>query len=224
MRSAGRFVIGIIGNALALILAIVLLPYGFQAANKLFPSMSGEIQIQSTVLKQSLENSARLETATVDEEGVLIAETNVIILGTVGKSVITYRYQGSFGIDLRKVNIELSGNDMTFILPPVEVMMDKIEPIDINQNNFFSYRIDKSTSRRLDCRLRQDPGASLYQEGRSTGCFQPCLPAVPRQSQRCNKCLRSVRCIRQPCFPLSRGYRRPLPHPRAACNRCCRSR
>ena len=159
MRSAGRFVIGIIGNALALILAIVLLPYGFQAANKLFPSMSGEIQIQSTVLKQSLENSARLETATVDEEGVLIAETNVIILGTVGKSVITYRNQGSFGIDLRKVNIELSGNDMTFILPPVEVMMDKIEPIDINQNNFFSYRIDKSTEelleeQRIKCRAQ----------------------------------------------------------------------
>ena len=39
MRSAGRFVIGINGTVLAFDFTIVLLPYGFQAANKLFPAI-----------------------------------------------------------------------------------------------------------------------------------------------------------------------------------------
>ena len=159
MKSFSKWLLSIVGKAAVILIVIAVFPYMQKVSARLFPSLSGDVQIQSTVLMNDLRSSARLETLIVDEEGVLVSETNVILLGTVGKTVISYRYEGSFGIDLKKVQIQLKGNDLTFLIPPLEVLNDRITPLEINKNDFLSHAIDKQpeellNEQRLKCQKK----------------------------------------------------------------------
>ena len=62
--------------------------FGKDIGISLLPDVTGEIRTQSKIIEQKLESSQRLEVTTVDEEGLLKADTNVIILGTVGSTTI----------------------------------------------------------------------------------------------------------------------------------------
>ena len=79
-------------------------------------------------MKQKLESSSRLEVTTVEEEGVLEAKTRVVLLGTVGKTSIRYRYNASVGIDLRRVEVTEEEDAVVFLLPPWEILNDGITP------------------------------------------------------------------------------------------------
>ena len=124
---------------------------------QLLPDATGEIRVQSMILEQKLESSKRLEVTTIDEEGVLEAKTNVIILGTVGTTTIRYRYTASVGIDLSKVVMTTDSDRIIFELPDPEVLNDGIEALEINKNNFFSKAVEKSVEtllneQKLKCR------------------------------------------------------------------------
>ena len=123
----------------------------------ILPDLTGEIRIQSRILQQKLESSQRLEVTTVDEEGVLESETNVIIFGTVGTTTIRYRYTASIGIDLSKVIMIAESDRILFSLPDPEIINDGIEALEINRRNLFSKAIEKSveallSEQRLKCR------------------------------------------------------------------------
>jgi hypothetical protein len=104
----------------------------------------GEIRTQSRIIEQKLESSQRLEVTSVDEEGVLQSETNVIIFGTVGTTTIRYRYTASIGIDLSKVVMIAESDRILFTLPDPEIINDGIEALEINRHNLFSKAIEKS--------------------------------------------------------------------------------
>ena len=149
--------LSLITKALIVILVIVLLPFARTIIRRIMPDASGEIRVQSNVLEQKLESSKRLEVTTVDEEGILEAKTNVIILGTVGSTTIRYRYTASVGIDLSKVVMTTDSDRIIFELPDPEVLNDGIEALEINKNNFFSKAIEKSVEtllneQKLKCR------------------------------------------------------------------------
>ena len=81
----------------------------------------------------------------------------MIVLGTVGRTSIRYRYTASIGIDFSKVKLRTEEDRIIFVLPDPEVLNDGIEPLQINKQNFFSYAIDKKTEAmlqeiRLKCR------------------------------------------------------------------------
>ena len=157
MKKAGTWVLNILGKALILILVIVALPYAFRLAENVFPDLTGRIQNQTAVLMRELQGSKRLETAKIIEEGILQSDTDVILLGTVGKTTISYRYEGSMGIDLAKVELKRSGKKLTFLLPAPEMLSDRIEALDVTRNDFLSHAIDKSVEdlmeeQRLKCR------------------------------------------------------------------------
>ena len=157
MKKTGKWALSVLSKALVIILVIALLPFARTWIGQLFPDATGEIRIQSMVLEQKLESSKRLEVTTIDEEGVLEAKTNVIILGTVGTTTIRYRYTASIGIDLSKVVMTTDSDRIIFELPDPEVLNDGIEALEINKNNLFSKAVEKSVEtllneQKLKCR------------------------------------------------------------------------
>ncbi|MBQ6288649.1 MAG: DUF4230 domain-containing protein [Clostridia bacterium] len=157
MKKTGKWALSVISKALVIILVITLLPFARTWIRQLLPDATGEIRVQSMILEQKLESSKRLEVTTIDEEGVLEAKTNVIILGTVGTTTIRYRYTASVGIDLSKVVMTPDSDRIIFELPDPEILNDGIEALEINKNNFFSKAVEKSVEtllneQKLKCR------------------------------------------------------------------------
>ena len=157
MKKTGKWLLSLLSKALIIILVILLLPLARTLIRRIMPDAAGEIRVQSMILEQKLESSKRLEVTTIDEEGILEAKTNVVILGTVGSTTIRYRYTASIGIDLSKVVMTTDSDRIIFELPDPEILNDGIEALEINKNNFFSKAIEKSAEtllneQKLKCR------------------------------------------------------------------------
>lgn len=150
MKKTGKWILSVLSKVFVILLVIVLLPFARTWIREMFPDVTGQIRIQSMILEQKLESSKRLEVTTIDEEGILEAKTNVIILGTVGTTTIRYRYTASVGIDLSKVVMTTDSDRIIFILPDPEVLNDGIEALEINKNNLFSKAVEKSVETLLN--------------------------------------------------------------------------
>ncbi|MBP5727841.1 MAG: DUF4230 domain-containing protein, partial [Clostridia bacterium] len=157
MKREGKWLLSLIGKAIVITLVITLVLFSTGPLRNLLRNVKGEIEVQSSILKQKLESSKRLEVTTVDEEGTVEATTSVIIFGKVGSTVIRYRYTASMGIDLSKVIMDTESDRIVFLMPEPEIMNDGIEALEINQHNFFSKAIEKSVEeilneQRIRCR------------------------------------------------------------------------
>ena len=157
MKRATKSFFSFSAKILAVLLIILVLPYARKAFRDLFPDLTGEIHTQSSVLEQKLLSSSRLEVMTVKEDGVMVAKTNVVVLGTVGQTTIRYCYTASIGIDLSKVRLVTEEDRIIFHLPEPEILNDGIEAVRVDKQNFLSYAIDKSTEtllleQKLKCR------------------------------------------------------------------------
>ena len=142
MKKTGKWFASIVSKALIVILVILLLPFAGQLFQLILPGITGEISTQSRILKQKLESSQRLEVTTVEEDGILEAKTDVIILGTVGKTTIRYKYKASLGIDLNEVVLMPDSDRILFYLPDPVILNDGIEAIEVKRQDFFSHAIE----------------------------------------------------------------------------------
>ena len=137
MKAFFRWIAKIIGSALTVVLVLVLLPYASKLAAKFMPDESGAAIRASAIIASHLEESARLETFKIEEEGVLNYDIQAAFLGNVGSINVRYEYAGSFGIDLRKVLMQVTGNDVIFQLPPPEVIQDALTPVEAYRDDFW---------------------------------------------------------------------------------------
>ena len=142
MKKTGKLALSVITKTIAIILVVVLLPYAKLIFGLIVPGIRGEIVKHSEIIEKKLESSQRLEVTTVNEEGILHADTKVIIFGKVGSTTIKYRYTASIGVDLKKVILTEDTDRIIIILPEFEVLNDGIEALDVSKNDFFSYAID----------------------------------------------------------------------------------
>lgn len=126
MKGILKWLGGIAGTVMTFVLVAVLLPYAATLADYLLPDISGSHVKNAAILSQHMQESARLETLLVDGEGVISAEREAAFVGTVSSISVTYRYTGSYGIDLKHVQLRISGNQVVFILPQPELLTDSI--------------------------------------------------------------------------------------------------
>ena len=126
-----------VAAALSLVLAAVLLPYASKWASSLLPDLSGAALNTSILLSHQMQESARLETTVVEDEGVLNATTSAMLLGTVQSVTIQYVYRASLGIDLRKVEMRLQGSRITLLVPEVEILSDSLTPVQVVKDDFW---------------------------------------------------------------------------------------
>ena len=141
-----------VGSALTLVLVIVLLPHASRLMNSILPDLSGAAVTVSATLARNLQQSARLETAIAEEEGVLESGTEALFLGQVQKVTVRYTYRASLGIDLSKVQVKIAGNTITLLLPEMEVLSDSLTPEEISKDDFW-YPL---TEERLQTLLAQE--------------------------------------------------------------------
>lgn len=146
-----------VGTALSLVLVIIMLPYATKWIGKLLPDGSRNAITVSAVLSRQMEASSRLETAKIEDEGVISSSVDALFIGQVQNVVIQYRYEASMGIDLKKVKMQILGNVLTLELPPVEVLADSLTPINVERNDFWfplseERRLKLLEDERLKCR------------------------------------------------------------------------
>lgn len=137
MRAFFRWLAKIIGSALTVILVVILFPYASRLAARLLPDESGAAIRASAVLATKLENSARLETLKVEEDGVLNYDIRAAFIGSVAQVNVSYKYEASFGIDLNEVTMQVSGNELVFILPQPVLIQDVLTPSEVYQDDFW---------------------------------------------------------------------------------------
>lgn len=137
MKAFFRWLAKVVGSALTIILVIVLFPHVSKLAASLLPDESGAAIKASAILSSKLENSARLEIMTVEEEGVLNYDIQAALIGSVANINVSYVYEASLGIDLSKVVMKPTGNVITFILPPFEVLQDSLTPQEVYRDDYW---------------------------------------------------------------------------------------
>lgn len=137
MKRLLRYLARVAGTALTIVLIVVLLPYASRWASSILPDLGGAALNTSILLSHQMQQSARLETATVEDEGVLNASTNAMFLGTVQNVTIQYMYRASLGIDLRKVEIKVEGSTVTLLLPEIEILSDSLTPVQTVKDDFW---------------------------------------------------------------------------------------
>lgn len=137
MKAFFRWLGRVIGGALTIVLVLILFPYLSKLAAKVMPDESGAAIRTSAILVSKLENSTRLETLKVEEDGVLSYDIQAAFIGSVATINAKYRYEGSFGIDLRKVELRVNGDTITFVLPHPEVLQDSLTPEDVFRDDFW---------------------------------------------------------------------------------------
>lgn len=160
MKRIGKWLLGLISSALTIVLVIVLLPYATKWVARVMPDESAAAIRASVVLSQELSQSAKLETLHVTEAGALNYEVKAAFLGTVASITAEYTYEGSFGIDLRRVTMTRSGTVLTLTLPAPELLLDSLSPSDITRDSaLYPYLDDNDLQRvlaeeRQNCRAR----------------------------------------------------------------------
>jgi len=137
MKAILRWLAKILASAITIALLIIFFPYLSEIANEMMPDESGTAIKTSMILASKLEESARLETLKVEDEGVLNYEVKAAFLGTVATINLSYKYEGSFGIDLRKVQMHVAKNKITFVLPLPEVIQDTLTPQEIVSDDYW---------------------------------------------------------------------------------------
>ena len=137
MRAFVRWLGRIIGSALTIVLVIILFPHLSRLAAKFMPDESGAAIKASAILAEKLEQSSRLETLRVSADGVLNYDIQAAFIGSVANINASYCYDASFGIDLQKVQMQASGNELTFYLPETEVLLDSLTPSEVYRDDFW---------------------------------------------------------------------------------------
>lgn len=137
MKAILRWLAKVIGSALTIVLVIVLFPHISKLAARFMPDESGAAIKASAILSSRMENSARLETFTVEEDGVLNYDIQAALLGSVANINVSYVYSASFGIALNEVTMQVSGDELTFFLPDVIVLQDSLTPKEVYRDDFW---------------------------------------------------------------------------------------
>lgn len=137
MKRMLRWFAKVLSTAVTIALLIVMFPHISRLAEKWLPDESGAAVRTSMILASRLEESARLESLKVQEEGVLNYDIKAAFIGTVAQINITYTYEGSFGIDLSKVDMRVEENTITFLLPAPELIQDVLTPDEVYKDDFW---------------------------------------------------------------------------------------
>lgn len=137
MKGIVKWLAGIVGSALTLVLVIVLLPHAPGLLDRLLPGRSGVTVETAQVISERLKESARLETLRVVTDGVVTARVDAAFIGTVSSVDASYQYTGCYGIDLQKVEVRIQENRLVFTLPVPELLIDDIVVVEVSRDGFL---------------------------------------------------------------------------------------
>ncbi|MBQ8159624.1 MAG: DUF4230 domain-containing protein [Clostridia bacterium] len=137
MKRFAKWLGKIVARVLVLVLTIVLLPYASKYINRWMPDGTQSAVTLSAILERHMESSQRLETAVVEDTGVLTSTVDAKFIGAVQKVTFYYTYRASLGIDLTKIEISQTGSRLEISIPEIEVLQDSLEPTSVEKDDFW---------------------------------------------------------------------------------------
>jgi len=161
-----RFLLRIVSTALIISLVLVFLPRLTRLAGRLWPDPARTERV-SELLSQELKDSARLETLTVDDQGVLTATGQAALIGEVQRVTMDYDYRASVGVDLTKVRLSAEDGILTLYLPPFEILSDSLTPTHVDRQDFWYPLTEKRRAQLIEEEKASRADAILAEVGSS---------------------------------------------------------
>ena len=161
-----RFLLRIVSTALIISLVLVFLPRLTRLAGRLWPDPARTERV-SELLSHELKDSARLETLTVDDQGVLTATVQAALIGEVQRVTMDYDYHASVGVDLTKVRLSAEDGILTLYLPPFEILSDSLTPTHVDRQDFWYPLTEKRRAQLIEAEKASRADAILAEVGSS---------------------------------------------------------
>lgn len=161
-----RFVVRLVSTALILALTLAFLPYATRWAAQLWPDPARTTRV-SEILRHELNQSARLETMTVDEQGTMTAGVQAALIGEVQRVTIDYDYHASIGVDLEEATVTSKGSVVTVSLPELEILSDALTPTQVDRQDFW-YPLTEKRRSQLLAQEKEIRGQNALEEANST--------------------------------------------------------
>ena len=161
-----RFLLRIVSTALIISLVLVFLPRLTRLAGRLWPDPARTERV-SELLSHELKDSARLETLTVDDRGVLTATVQAALIGEVQRVTMDYDYHASVGVDLTKVRLSAEDGVLTLYLPPFEILSDSLTPTHVDRQDFWYPLTEKRRAQLIEEEKASRADAILAEVGSS---------------------------------------------------------
>jgi len=161
-----RFLLRIVSTALIISLVLVFLPRLTRLAGRLWPDPARTERV-SELLSHELKDSARLETLTVDDQGVLTATVQAALIGEVQRVTMDYDYHASVGVDLTKVRLSAEDGILTLYLPPFEILSDSLTPTHVDRQDFWYPLTEKRRAQLIEEEKASRADAILAEVGSS---------------------------------------------------------
>ena len=161
-----RFLLRIVSTALIISLVLVFLPRLTRLVGRLWPDPARTERV-SELLSHELKDSARLETLTVDDQGVLTATVQAALIGEVQRVTMDYDYHASVGVDLTKVRLSAEDGILTLYLPPFEILSDSLTPTHVDRQDFWYPLTEKRRAQLIEEEKASRADAILAEVGSS---------------------------------------------------------
>ena len=150
MKHLLKWLAKIAGTVMTVAFLIILSPHISRMTSKLMPDESASAIRARTVLETRLQDSSRLETLLVEEDGLLEYDIKAAFIGSVAKITVSYTYKGSWGIDLQKVTVQMADDGtLLCILPNPELLQDDLVAKEMYADDFWYPGFTKDDYNRL---------------------------------------------------------------------------
>ena len=120
-----KLILRTLATALAITLAIVLLPYARDWIASILPR--GKFERVSILLSRKVENADDLVTLRCTDTGIMAAETNALFIGTVQQVNVPYSYEIGFGIPLKEITFDAVEDGVCVSLPLIRMLYDSFQ-------------------------------------------------------------------------------------------------
>lgn len=161
-----RFPLRILSTTLVITLVLVFLPRLTRLAGRLWPDPARTERV-SEILRHELSQSARLETLTVDDSGVLTATVQAALIGEVQRVTIEYDYHAGIGVDLKKAALSAEDGVLILTLPDFELLGDSLTPTSVDRQDFW-YPLTEKRRDQLLSEERSKRAAAALEEARTS--------------------------------------------------------
>lgn len=174
MKSIAKWFLRVAALALALILALTLLPYAPKWLASLLPK--GRYDQVSTLLTHEMQKAGELTAVRHKDTGLMKATTSALLIGQVQKVSVPYVYEIGLGISLSEVVLTPTETGITVTVPPTRMLYDSFQITGEPEVEDFWYRLTEGryqemlNSQAAQCRADYLQNAAYQQEAWDAAC------------------------------------------------------
>lgn len=176
MKRLLKWLSRVVALALALLLAVTLLPYTGNWLRQLLPQ--GKYEQTSTLLTHEMQKVGELTAVRHSDTGVMVATVDALLVGTVQRVIVNYAYEIGLGLRLSDVTLTPTESGITVSVPDAQMLYDSFTVTSQPEINDFWYRLTESRYQEMldeqaaSCRAGYLDDNDLMQQAWDAACQQ----------------------------------------------------